>query len=119
MTSLYTRIASGLLFPLHERLKGHASVALHRGLEESQWWPQARLDAARVEKLRGFLARIGATVPYYREVFDQRGFDPAAVTDLRDLQALPFLTKPLIRSHVDALKAEGHGPLTRYNTGGS
>lgn len=119
MTSIYTRIASGVLFPLHERLKGHTSVALHRSLEKSQWWPQARLHSARIEKLRSFLAQIGASVPYYRDVFARQDFDPAAVTDLRDLQALPFLTKPLIRDHVEALKAEGHGPLTRYNTGGS
>lgn len=119
MTLIYTRIASGLLFPLHERLKGHASVALHRSLEESQWWPQERLDSARVERLRSFLAQIGSTVPYYRDVFARHGFDPVAVTDLCDLQALPFLTKPLIRSNAEALKAEGHGPLTRYNTGGS
>lgn len=119
MNSIYTRIASGLLFPLHERLKGHDTVALRRRLEDSQWWSPERLRAERIVRLRAFMERIGATVPYYRELFARTGFDPARIDSLDALRALPFLTKPLIRTHVEALKAEGHGPLTRYNTGGS
>lgn len=119
MKSLYTRLASGLLFPLHERLKGHDSVAVRRRLEESQWWSHARLEVYRVERLRSFLKGIGQTVPFYRKLFADIGFDPASVQSLADLSALPLLTKSIIRGNVDALKAEGHGPLTRYNTGGS
>ena len=37
MTSLYTRLCAGALFPFHEKLKGHTSVAVRRRLEESQW----------------------------------------------------------------------------------
>jgi len=32
----YTALCSGLFFPLHERLKGHDSVAWHKRLEASQ-----------------------------------------------------------------------------------
>ena len=31
MASLYTKLVSGLLFPLHERLKHHHTVAVGRG----------------------------------------------------------------------------------------
>ncbi len=119
MSTLYTRIASGFLFPLHEKLKGHDSVALRRRLEDSQWWPAQQIDQYRVERLRGFLQQIGARVPYYRHLFTREGFDPARVDSLAVLKQLPFLTKPVIRAHVEQLKAEGHGPLSRYNTGGS
>lgn len=119
MSTPYTRIASGLLFPLHEKLKGHDSVALRQRLEDSQWWPASRIAQHRVERLRAFLQRIGAHVPYYRELFELEGFDPARVDSLSALQRLPFLTKPVIRAHVEQLKADGHGPLSRYNTGGS
>lgn len=117
--SLYTSVCAGLLFPLHERLKGHGSVALRRQLEQAQWWPRERLEADRVQRLRAFLGEIGQRVPYYRQLFAERGFDPAGVTSLADLQRLPPLTKPIIRAQVEQLKADGHGPLTRYNTGGS
>ena len=116
---LYTALCANLLFPLHERLKHHGSVALRRQLEDSQWWPADRLERHRIERLRAFLGQIGRTVPYYRGLFAREGFDPSRVDTLAALQALPFLTKSVIRANVEQLEAEGHGPLSRYNTGGS
>ncbi len=115
----YTAICTNLLFPLHERLKHHDSVALRRQLEDSQWWSADRLAQYRVQRLRTFLGQIGRTVPYYRDLFAREGFDPDRVDALESLQGLPFLTKSIIRANVEQLKAEGHGPLSRYNTGGS
>lgn len=119
MSSWYTKLCAGVLFPLHERLKGHDSVALRRRLEASQWWPAERLADEQLMRLRAFLVEIGQRVPYYRQLFAELGFDPSSIHSLADLQRLPRLGKPEIRAHVEALKADGHGPLTRYNTGGS
>ena len=77
--SLYTRLASGLLFPLHERLKGHASVAMRRGLERTQWLDPAALEQLRAERLGRFLVHAGSAVPYYRELFAATGFRPEPV----------------------------------------
>lgn len=115
----YTAFCSHVLFPLHERLKGHASVAVRKRLEESQWWSAERIEADRVERLRGFLTDIGTHVPYFAELFKARGFDPRAVTSIDALRALPLHGKPEMRAQADRLKADDHGPLTRYNTGGS
>lgn len=117
--SSYTRLCSRLLFPLHERLKGHDSVARRRQLESSQWWPADRLEAHRVARLREFLLHAQQRVPYYRALFARLGFDAHAVQATSALTALPPLVKAGIRAHLDDLKAEGHGPLVRYNTGGS
>ena len=117
--SLYTAVCSRALFPLHERLKGHDSVALRQRLERSQWWPREAIEADRVTRLRGFLTDAGTRVPYYRELFARHGFDPATVQSLADLARLPLLGKPEIRANADRIKADGHGPLSRYNTGGS
>lgn len=119
MTSLYTRLVSGMLFPLHERLKRHSTVAVRRAMEDSQWWPAERLEALRVERLRRLLVDVGQQVPYYRNLFRRLGFDPGAVTSARDLQALPFLTKADIRAHVEDLKHPMAQGLARFNTGGS
>lgn len=119
MTSLYTTFASSLLFPLHERLKGHTSVAVRRGLEVTQWWQADKLRALQLERLRALLIDVGRNVPYYHGLFRDQGFDPTSVSSLSDLERLPFLTKPLIRAHTAQLKhAEAQG-LTRFNTGGS
>lgn len=117
--SLYTMFCSGVLFPLHERLKGHDSVALRKRLEVSQWWSPDRLASDQAQRLQAFLVEIGARVPYYRHLFAETGFDPRTVRDVADLAALPLLGKPEIRANTERLVAEGHGPLTRYNTGGS
>ncbi len=119
MSGVYTRLCAQLFFPLHERIKGHASMAVRRRLEDSQWWSPERIAEAQLIRLRAFLSDIGRQVPYYRELFARQGFDPAQVQSLADLQRLPVLDKATIRGNVEALKADGHGPLTRYNTGGS
>lgn len=119
MTTLYTRIAAGLLFPLQCRAKKHTTVAVRQAMEASQWWSAERLEALRVERLRRLLVHAGTHVPYYRNLFAGLGFDPATVTSAKDLARLPFLDKPTIRANTDGLKADDAVGLSRFNTGGS
>ena len=119
MSGLYTSIVSGALFPLHERLKQHSTVAVRRGLEQSQWWPADQLQQLQADRLRALLVEAGRAVPYYRNLFARLGFDPAGVRSVADLQALPLLDKPTIRAHTEALKHPQARGLTRFNTGGS
>ena len=117
--SFYTSVAADLLFPLHERLKGHTSVAVRKSLEESQWWPAGRLEELQLSRLRRLLQRAEQEVPYYREVFAKQGFSAGQLRDLEELQQLPFLTKSLIRAHSDDLRSAQASCLERFNTGGS
>jgi len=119
MSGPYTRFVAGLLFPLQERLKHHDTVAVRRGLEQTQWWPPMQLRALQLQRLQALLQQAAAQVPYYRGVFRHAGFDPARLTDVADLQRLPFLTKALIRAHTDALRHPRAQRLARFNTGGS
>lgn len=117
--SWITRVIAGTLFPLHERLKGHSTVAVRDALERSQWWTPARIQALQAQRLRALLAHAGQHVPYYRALFARIGFDPAAEYGLEALTRLPFLTKADIRAHSEALRSQVAGPLARFNTGGS
>jgi phenylacetate-CoA ligase len=63
--------------PLHERLKGHSTVAVRNALEISQWWPPERLAAAQFARLEALLRNANDTVPYYRGLFRRIGFDRA------------------------------------------
>jgi phenylacetate-CoA ligase len=116
---VYTALVSGILFPLHERLKGHDTARRLRELERSQWVDGAGLEALQAERLRRFLARIGGTVPYYRELFQARGFDPATVRGAGDLARLPLLGKSDIRARPDAFRRPGAKGLVKNSTGGS
>jgi phenylacetate-coenzyme A ligase PaaK-like adenylate-forming protein len=117
--SLYTKLVSGALFPLHERLKGHSTVEAMRAMEHSQWLPGDELEQLQINRLRDFLIRIGRDVPYYRQLFTTLDFDPAALATLNDLQRLPLTGKADIRANTDSLKAENAGRLEKFSTGGS
>lgn len=119
LSSAYTRLVSGLVFPLHERLKQHESVAVRRELERSQWMSAAELQALQLRRLRQLLTDVGQHVPFYRELFAREGLSPSDFTELEALQRLPFLTKALIRANTEALKHEQARGLARFNTGGS
>lgn len=115
----YTAVVGGLLFPLHERLKGHDTLRRLRELERSQWWDGPALAAFQVERLRRFLAGAGSRVPYYRDLYRRTGFQPESVRGIQDLTALPILTKVDIRANQSTLVANGARHLTRFSTGGS
>ena len=119
MSDAYARFISNVIFPMHERLKKHTTTAVRRAMEESQWWDAERLRKYQAERLRIFLADVATHVPYYRRLFGALGFSPETVKSTDDLVNLPFLTKAVIRSNIDNLKANDATHLTRFNTGGS
>lgn len=116
---LYTQFCAKVLFPLHERLKGHQTVAVFRELERSQWFAPEALAALEHQRLRELLVHAGQTVPYYRELFAKLNFDPATLTCIADLQKIPFLTKSDIRANAEAFKSSSAKALVALNTGGS
>ena len=118
-TSLYTKLVSSCLFPLHERLKKHTSVAIRKQMEQSQWWDADQLCVYQLDRLRQLLMHAQVHVPYYRQLFTDMGFDAAQVQSLRDLEKLPLLNKPVIRAHTEELKSDQAQYLSRFNTGGS
>ncbi len=119
MADWYTKLVSGLLFPWHEKLKGHDTVAVRRSMEETQWWPRKRILELQGERLGRFIQDIVENVPYYRQLFQERGLTAAGIDSPAALARLPFLTKPVIRKHAEALKAQDARGLARFNTGGS
>lgn len=119
MTRLYTGIVSKFLFPLHERLKSHSTVAVHKNLERSQWMDQVSINEQQLIRCKNYLGHISQTVPYYKKLFSEIGFLPDRLSCLEDLQKLPFLTKPVIKENIEELKASDAQGLARFNTGGS
>lgn len=116
---IYTKLVSGIIFPLHERLKRHNTVSVRKAMERSQWWLPEQLREYQIQRLRDFLLNVKERVPYYQHLFNQAGFEPAELFSVEQLRSLPFLTKTLIRSNTDDLKARGATSLSRFNTGGS
>lgn len=72
-------------------------------LEESQWWSLAEQEAYRDERLREVIRHAYETVPYYREVFDERKLTPGDIQTADDLVKLPILEKAVIRERFQDL----------------
>lgn len=117
--NLYTALVSGLLFPIHERLKKHNSVALRKQMELSQWWQEDQLKEFQLSQLRQLLTHAQTHVLYYRQLFKDIGFQAEDINSLDSLASLPFLDKSKIRANTDAFKSDNAVGLSRFNTGGS
>lgn len=116
---MYTSIVSGMLFPLHERLKRHSTTTARRTMEASQWWPAERLREFQLSRLRRLLEHAQEHVPYYRRLFKDLDFHWEDVRAVTDISRLPLLDKATIRKNIETLKSERAQGLARFNTGGS
>ncbi|WP_421862724.1 phenylacetate--CoA ligase family protein [Motiliproteus sp.] len=117
--SWYTRLASRLLFPLHERLKQHHSTPLLEALEQSQWLAPEQLQQLQNQNLRQFIEHLQQHNPYYSALLAERGLDRDSFRTVADLAKLPLLTKTEIRAHQQQLLCDIDGKRIKYNTGGS
>ena len=117
--SLYTKIVSTIIFPLHERLKKHDTVDIRKALEKTQWLTAEQLKSLQLESLKHFLIDVEQHVPYYQTLFKQIQFSPETFKSLDDLTQLPLTGKTLIREHSEQLKADNAKGLAKFNTGGS
>jgi phenylacetate-CoA ligase len=119
MTGIYTTLVSKLLFPLHESLKKHDTVAIKNQLEKSQWLPQKEIMQAQNERLQQFIGKTLENVPYYKALFKKLGLSALDISSVADLHKLPFLDKTSIRDNYTDLKSSRAGVVSSFTTGGS
>ena len=74
-------------------------------LNESQWWSKSKLEEYQMLELGKLLSHAYETVPYYREVFDERMIKPKDIKGVDDLKKLPYLTKDIFKKNFDRLIA--------------
>lgn len=76
-------------------------------LSESQWWSTDQHAAVQMERLRRFVARAAATVPYYRRLFRELGMHPDEIGSVDALRQLPLLEKETVRAETFRLIPDG------------
>jgi phenylacetate-CoA ligase len=119
MTSFYTKLAAGLIFPLHERIKNHDSVQGLKDLEHSQWLNETEFNALRTRRLRELLCHAQSHVPYFTALFSSLGLSPQTSDPWATLRALPLLSKELIRNNFTNLRADNASKTKVFSTTGS
>lgn len=83
-------------------------------------WSADRLAAWRDGRLRALVRHAYGTVPYYRDVMDDGGVDPASIKHLDDLGRLPLLTKDMVRAEPERFvssEAKGMNLLPVHTSG--
>lgn len=107
--TLFGMFAVSCLYPIAERSlkrKITPKLAVLRS-EAGQLFSVRKVRAH--ERLVRCLEHAGQTVPYYRDLFAQLGFEPAKVRqDIRYLEAIPYLTKDILREQGKRLISEAY-----------
>ncbi len=79
-------------------------------LEASETASPEEHRAHQESRLRELIRHAYGTVPYYRDVMDERGLKPTDIGSIEDLSKLPVLTKDDVRRAGDRLVSHSFNP---------
>lgn len=66
---------------------------------EYETMPREAMESIQLRRLQTTLQRVYATVPFYREKFEQAGLTPSDIQSLNDLEKIPFTYKKDLRDN--------------------
>jgi len=98
MVPVYNFLASNVMAPALDFVRGTRTMKCLRELEESQWWSRDRILELQNERLKRLIQHAYNNVPYYRRLFDERGLTPNDMQSAKGLVRLPVLTKSEVRN---------------------
>jgi len=85
-----------------------------------QYSDSQEIAAYQLKYLKKLLIHAQQTVPYYRDLFNEIGFDATNLKSISELKALPALTKPTIIKKTDQMRsASKYFYTSNKTTGGS
>jgi phenylacetate-CoA ligase len=117
----YATLFGSILMPSWEGVvRRRDTLAYLKYLDLSQWVPREERSKRELAELRHLLSYAGEHVPYYRDLFRKEHFDPRGVSSIRDLEALPLLTRTIVRErYADLVDPAHRGKNLKKGTSGS
>ncbi len=115
-------VIKNVTFPLIARRDGLGGIMGNlRSLEESQFWPYHRIAELQRDRLKRLLVHAYENTDFYRERFDDAGFNPYTFRHPDHLFKIPVLTKEQIRDNMSRLIARNYRPeeIHYAETGGT
>ena len=112
------RLVRRVFYPLHERLKRKPTFQRLAELERSQWLSPELLGEYQFSRLRSLVEFAHAHVPYYRAILDDHGLTPQRLQSPHDLRDFPFLTREIVRTRFDDLRARANLPRVHQRSSG-
>ena len=81
-------------------------------LDSTQWLGAAELESQQLFQLRALLDHCQQHVPYYRQLFAERGIHCESIRSMDDLRQIPLLPRQTCQTHFDRLCADQLPPGT-------
>jgi phenylacetate-CoA ligase len=82
-----------------------ALIKLRSTFEKTQWFTNDQQIHYQEQLLRRIIEHAYSFVPYYRDLFNSAGLKPGDIQRLSDLNHIPILTREILRSQFERLKA--------------
>src|SRR5258707_7705 len=95
--AVYGLICRSLYLPAVDAVRRVPFALAFRGALANQRIGRDAMRALQVGRLRRILQHARSHTPHYRALMARHRFDPAALTQLEDLHALPILEKEDVR----------------------
>jgi len=111
-----------LTFPLHHWTISYNAAQYYEDLKKSQWLSPEQIKVYQEQRLRHLISHTYYHVPFYREIFDERGLRPEDIRSIADLAKLPIIDKNIIRENLHlGVMSNGHDKkrILRVTTSGS
>ncbi|MFC1968419.1 phenylacetate--CoA ligase family protein [Chloroflexota bacterium] len=118
---MYSFIARHILAPVLDYSRGTRTLDCLKQLDNSQWWPRAKLHELQNQRLKQLVDHAYTNVPYYQHLFDERSIKPGDIQCTQDIVKLPVLTKNIARICSRELMAQNFPTreIVQSHTGGS
>jgi len=117
---MHPLIVTKVLYPLHERLRGHCTLGRLEALERTQWLTPSELSDLQMRRLRELVEFAYTWSPYYRRLLDEHDLTPSHVRCHADFEKIPPLTREDVRHHFDEIRTTARRPRGRpQSSGGS
>lgn len=103
------------------RAAGRKRYKFFREIKHVPHLPPEEIARIQLSKLRKLLVHAGQNAPYYRDLFQEAGFEPASLASVEQLSQLPTLERDTVRTQIDSLVTRDldRSRLLLWSTGGS
>ena len=112
-----------LIWPTIQSGRGAELTALQRQFDESQWWPEEKLQEMQWRQLTALATHAYHQVPFYHNRLRKAGFKPGQPMNADIWARLPALTRADVRDLGEKLHAKTYppsfGPVMEATSGGS
>jgi phenylacetate-CoA ligase len=112
----------GIDFRIRDFAHPFSILKLKRTFDRNQWLSEEALSWYQSERLRQTISHAYRNVPYYQQLFREKGILPGDIREAKDLKNIPCLTKELLRLNFGSLisrDAEKYRPNLLVTSGTS